>query len=223
MKVSCFRTFVDWSPEQKLTEIKMDRYTNFSELRLKETEGQDFAIVFRQGDARVAVMAIHGGGIEPGTADIADAVAGDEFTFYAFKGLKKAGNKILHLSSNRYDESKGVQISTDAQVVLSIHGCREMEEIVFVGGRDQQLKQKIISLLRSAGFIAVISEIPGQRGISPQNICNRCRSGKGVQLEISRGIREKMYEEIDWRSLRRKTPVFDAFVRCLKMAMREPT
>jgi len=38
-------------------------------------------------------MAPHGGGIEPGTIDIADAIARSEYTFYAFQGIKKRGIK----------------------------------------------------------------------------------------------------------------------------------
>ena len=73
--------------------------------------------------------------------------------------------------------------------------------------------------LRTAGFRAVISEVPGLRGIKSQNICNRCKSGKGVQLEISRGLREKMIENIDRRSLRKKTNIFYDFVNTIKKAL----
>jgi phage replication-related protein YjqB (UPF0714/DUF867 family) len=197
----------------------MDRYLNFSDLERNEKNDEDYAIVHRQRKGKVAVVAIHGGGIEPGTADIADAVAGNTYTYYAFKGLKKKGNTILHLSSNRYDEPQIMQVLQNAQVVLSIHGCREESEIVFVGGKDSVLKETVISSLRSAGFIAVVSMVPGQRGLSDNNICNRCKSGKGVQLEISRGLRKKMYDDLQRRSLRKRTPLFYSFVLCLKTAL----
>ncbi len=197
----------------------MDRYLNFQELAQYEKEGDAYSIVYRQGDRNVAVVAIHGGGIEPGTADIADAVAGDTYTYYAFNGLKKRGNLILHLNSNVYDEPRGSRILQDALHVLSIHGCRKKEEIVFVGGRDQEMRRRIIFSLRSAGFVAVTSEIPGQRGISKKNICNRNRGGKGVQLEISRGLRDKMFGSLDPQSMEKRSSLFHSFVRCLKMAL----
>jgi phage replication-related protein YjqB (UPF0714/DUF867 family) len=197
----------------------MDKYVDFAELEQNEREGEDYAILYREADSKVAIMAPHGGGIEPGTSDIADAVAGSDHTFYAFKGLKKTGNKILHINSNRYDEPIGLKTSKNAFIVISIHGCRDKKEKVFIGGKNQEIKQKMMCALRSAGFRAVISETPGLRGISPENICNRCKSGKGVQLEISRGLRENMFDNLDRRSLRKKTKVFYKFVNTIKKAL----
>lgn len=198
----------------------MDRYSNFDELAKNEKEGEDFTIVFRRADPNVAVVAIHGGGVEPGTAEIANAVAGTTYTYYAFKGMKKKGNRVLHINSHRYDEQLGIRTAQAARVILSIHGCREENEIVFVGGRNQELRQRVITSLRSAGFIAIESEVPGQRGISEHNICNQCRSGRGVQLEISRGLRDKMYEDLERRRVRTRMPLFHQFVRCLRMALK---
>ena len=46
-------------------------------------------------------------------------------------------------------------------------------------------------VLTLAGLSGVMIKVPELRGTQPENICNRCKSGKGVQLEISRGLREK--------------------------------
>ncbi len=197
----------------------MDAYANFAELEQNERAGEDYTILSRERVSKVAIMAPHGGGIEPGTVDIADVVAGSDYTFYAFKGIKKTGNKILHITSNRYDEPIGLMISKNALIVISIHGCREKKEIVFIGGKNQKLKQKIMDAFKTLGFRAVISEVPGLRGISPENICNRCKSGQGVQLEISRGLREKMFDDLYRRSWRKKTEVFYKFVNAIKEAI----
>jgi phage replication-related protein YjqB (UPF0714/DUF867 family) len=197
----------------------MDKYSNFAELKKNEKEGEDYTILYRKTDSKVAIMAPHGGGIEPGTIDIADTVAGSDHTFYAFKGIKKTGNKILHITSNRYDEPIGLKISKNTFIVISIHGCRDKKEMVFIGGKYQKLKEKIMVALRAAGFSAVISEVPGLRGISPENICNRCKNGKGVQLEISRGLREKMFDDLNRRSLRKKTETFYKFVNTIRDAI----
>lgn len=193
-----------------------DKYANYAELRQREKENEDYAIFYREADSEIAVIAIHGGGIEPGTIDIAEALARCDYTFYAFKGLKKTGNKILHISSNKFDEALAVRISQNAIIVISIHGSKFRTETVHIGGRNQKLKQKIMYALRTARFDAEISEIPGLRGIKPENICNRCKSGEGVQLEISRGLREKMFDNLDHRSLRKKTALFYKFVKILK-------
>jgi phage replication-related protein YjqB (UPF0714/DUF867 family) len=197
----------------------MDRYKNFISLADNEREGEDYRILCRQRDSGIAVMAPHGGGIEPGTLDIADALAGNEYSFYAFKGMKKKGNEILHLTSNRFDEPIGLQISKNALIVVSIHGNRDKGEMVFIGGRNRALKEKIVHALTTAGFPASISDEPGLRGIKPENICNRCTSGEGVQLEISRGLREKMFEHFEYRSRRKKTNVFYSFVETIKRVL----
>jgi phage replication-related protein YjqB (UPF0714/DUF867 family) len=198
----------------------MDKYKNFAELKQHEREGEDYKILYRELDSEIAIMAPHGGGIEPGTLGIADALAGSDYSFYAFKGIKKTGNKILHLTCNGYDEPIGLKISKNAFIVISVHGARDKGEMVFVGGKNQELKQRITHALRAAGFLAVFSEVPGLRGIKPENICNRCKSGEGVQLEISRGLREKMFENIDCRSLRKRTNIFYDFVNTVKKALK---
>ena len=197
----------------------MDEYTDFTELEQNERKGKDYSILYREANSKVAIMAPHGGGIEPGTIDIADAIAGSDYTFYAFKGIKKTGNKILHINSNRYDEPIGLKISKNACTVISIHGCRNKKERIFIGGKNQELKLKMMRTLKLSGFRAVISEVSGLRGISSENICNRCKCGKGVQLEISRGLREEMFDDINRRSFRKKTKVFYKFVNTIKDAL----
>lgn len=41
----------------------------------------------------------HGGGIEPGTSEIADAIGGERGSFYTFGGLKSSGTADLHITS----------------------------------------------------------------------------------------------------------------------------
>ncbi len=193
-----------------------DRYANFDELRRNESENGDYAVFYREVDSDVAILAPHGGGIEPGTADIADALAGCDYTFYAFKGLKPAGNAVLHISSHRFDEPSGLKAAQNARVAVTIHGSRDTTEMVHVGGRDEVLKARLVDALRAAGFTAVISKVPGLCGIHPENLCNRGRSGKGVQLEISRGLRERLFKDLDHRSLRSRTTGFYRFVKALR-------
>ena len=121
-----------------------DKYTNYDELSQNERQNVDYAIFHRGANSQIAVMAPHGGGIEPGTIDIADAMAGCDHTFYSFKALKKSGNKILHITSNRFDEPLGIQVAQKALTVISVHGSRFRTETVHIGGRNQHLKQKIM-------------------------------------------------------------------------------
>jgi len=197
----------------------MDKYRNIAELKQNEREDEDYTILYRELPSKITIMAPHGGGIEPGSIDIADYLAGCDYTFYAFKGLKKTGNKILHVNSNTFDEPIALKAAKNADIVISIHGAKDKSEIVHIGGTNQELKQTMMNALRSAGFDAMISEIPGLRGIKPENICNRCKTRKGVQLEISRGLRETLFENLQHRSLRKKTIVFYQFVKVLKESL----
>jgi len=197
----------------------MDKYANYNDLKQHEKEGEDYVILSRENDSRIAVIATHGGGIEPGTVDIADGVANSEHTFYAFKGIKRKGNAVLHITSNKFDEPRGVKLAENADVVVSIHGYQGEDEVVFIGGKNQDLKEKIRYLLIVAGFHAEISTKTDLRAWHPENICNRCWSGEGVQLEISRGLRNRMFDNLDRRPWRNKTRLFFEFVDTLREAL----
>ena len=60
-----------------------------------------------RGNPQMVIVAPRGGGIEPGTLDIADAIAGSDYNFCAFKGIKKAGIRFPTLPAtsltNRWD------------------------------------------------------------------------------------------------------------------------
>jgi len=198
----------------------MDRYENYDDLKRHEIKGEDYVIFSRTGKSRIAVIALHGGGIEPGTVDIADVMAGAEHSFYAFKGIKKKGNSVLHISSTRFDEPEGITIAKKAETVVSIHGCHGKDDRVFIGGRNQNLKEKICYALEKAGFDSKVSEKEGLHGRHPENICNRCLSGEGVQLEITRGLREKMFDNLGRRTLRKRKKLFFRFVETLREALR---
>jgi phage replication-related protein YjqB (UPF0714/DUF867 family) len=196
-----------------------DKYANFAELEKNEIANKDYAVLYRELDSRVAIMAPHGGGIEPGTVDIADAIAGCNYTFYAFKGLKKNGNKVLHINSNTFDEPLALKVSQSTDIVVSVHGSQGTEEMVHIGGRHEELKQALMVALKAGGFEAIICDIPGLSGIKPDNLCNRCRTGKGVQLELSMGLRKKLFNQLGHRSLRVKTILFYRFVEMVKGAI----
>lgn len=197
----------------------MDKYTNIFELKQNEKENEDYTILYRELPSKITIMAPHGGGIEPGTVDIADYLAGCDFTFYAFKGLKKAGNKILHINSNTFDEPIALKAAQNADIVISIHGTQDKSERVYIGGTHHELKQIIVQALMLAGFDVSICEIPGLRGIKPENICNRCKGKKGVQIELSRGLRETLFDNLNHRELRKKTVVFYQFINILKESL----
>ncbi|SPD71862.1 conserved hypothetical protein [uncultured Desulfobacterium sp.] len=175
----------------------MGRYKNFSELRTHEEEGMDYEIYVRKGLSGIAVMAPHGGGIEPGTTDIADSVAGNEHTFYCFKGIKPSGNSSLHITSSAFDEPKGIIVAEEADFVITIHGCSGKNDSIYIGGNDQNSIKRLSHELALAGFAVMDKPRPGLEGTKKTNLCNRGRTGRGVQIEISSGLRSKMLKQID--------------------------
>jgi len=168
-----------------------DRYLNYSELAAREVEGRDFRVRTVPRPSPVLVMAPHGGNIEPYTDGIAGAIAGADFGFYAFEGMKT--HDELHIASHRFDEPRALAAVTAAAVVLTVHGCRNTERgFVCVGGLHDGLRSAMEESLRSAGFR--LEDLPGMRGRSPENICNRGWLGRGVQLEISYALRRHLVE-----------------------------
>lgn len=197
----------------------MDRYKNFAELFKNEKEGKDYIIRYRNAGPGIAVIAPHGGGIEPGTLDIADEIAGKNFSFYSFSGVKKRGNSVLHIRSTAFDEPVGLKIVRRADTVLSIHGCRNKNAVIYAGGKNNELKKAIAVQLTNAGFNIKNSLGTELKGKSDRNICNRCRSGKGVQLEISQGLRYKMTARGRSVLKEARTDIFYAFVNAVRNAL----
>lgn len=200
----------------------MDPYRHFGQLQQHEQDGRDYVILHRSGSSGILVMAPHGGGIEPGTGDIADGVAGQHHAFYCFKGIKKQGNRALHITSNRFDEPLALQMVAAANWILTIHGCRDDEPVVWVGGRDRPQGDRIINDLQAAGIPAQRCDRPGLRGLHPQNVCNRGRSSAGVQLEISFGLRNMMFANLRHRRIRCRTPLFHRMVDTLAFCIPAP-
>ncbi|MBW1689587.1 MAG: replication protein [Deltaproteobacteria bacterium] len=194
----------------------MGDYRNYQQLMIWGKEGRDFLIHAREGSSGVAVIAPHGGGIEPGTMELADAIAGDVNNFYCFEGIKRAKNDDLHITSELFDEPRGVDMVKRSKAVLALHGCEGYEESVYVGGLDTDLGEKIRISLIQAGFSAEPSPRPEIQGQSEWNICNRCRSGKGVQLELSRGLRKSMFKDLTREGRKSRTTIFHNFVSVLR-------
>ena len=172
-------------------------YMSFGELSCNETEGWDYTIKTCHRNNPVLVMAPHGGKIEPGTTEIAEAIAGDDHSFYSFQGMKADGNGVLHVQSHLFDEPRATEVLKGAEIVVTVHGHADREDgFVMVGGLDTILKSKIEGELGRAG-VQIREATQGLRGIDPANICNRGCSGKGVQLEISRKLRDSFRADRD--------------------------
>ncbi len=191
------------------------RYRSFAELTAHEREGIDFARRAEFRGSRIAVVAPHGGGIEAGTSEIARALAGAELSFYDFDGMKPRGNEILHVSSGRFDDPSCIELNRTCATVLTVHGAAGKAPLVHVGGLDEPFKSALIGALRGSGIRADRDETE-HPGTDPANICNRGTSGAGVQLEISHGMREGMFDGLLRHERAYTTPVFRNFITTIR-------
>jgi phage replication-related protein YjqB (UPF0714/DUF867 family) len=189
-----------------------DKYRNFAELKQTETIGRDFRIRFRDRDTDTLVIAPHDGAIEPGTSEIADAIAGDDLSFYAFEGIKTRANRNLHITCVHFDEPRCVRLVEASQRTISIHGEASRQRVVYLGGRDLRTLKALAAALESKGFVAKAHQSPHLQGRHKQNICNRTATGMGVQLELSAGLRRSFFQGLSKQGRRHKTPRFHDFV-----------
>ena len=199
----------------------MDKYLNFSELKKNETEGRDYCIHLRRGRSGVAIVAPHGGGIERGTRQIADAIAGTEHSYYCFEGIKEKGNQVLHITSDHFDEPRCLAVVGHSEKVVTIHGAGAEEAAVYAGGLDDELKHNIILALSGAGFMAGSDPSPTRQGNGITNICNRGSSGKGVQLELTGRLRRRMFDPPDADGYRHPNELFISFIQTIRRVLTE--
>ena len=186
-------------------------YKSFSELSGSEREDISYRRRVNKRRSGIAIIAPHGGGIEPGTSEIASAIAGSLFSYYTFDGLKQEGNEILHIPSVLFDEPKCVQLINDSEIAVAIHGCGGDTKVIHVGGLHDELKTRLINSMLKAGFDTRLAEI-NYAGTQVQNICNRGRLGRGVQIEISEGLRRTMFKAFDRAGRKISTELFQKFV-----------
>lgn len=176
-------------------------------------------------DSPLCVIAIHGGGIEPGTTELARDIAGLDFSFYSFEGTKKGGNwENFHpqLESEKFAERIGVALVKSNAGVVSIHGLKDKGNAseIYVGGLDEKLKSQVIPALIAAEFSADEDKAKEHSGRNVHNICNRGWSGKGLQLEITYRLRKRMFEDLDRKKGREiTTPHFARFVNTIRTVL----
>ncbi len=172
----------------------MDKYQNFEELSRNESAFR-VEVVDRSSD--VTVIAPHGGRIEPNSSEIAALIAGDTYNLFCFNGLKTDRNHDLHITSHRFDHPRALELVGKACYVIAVHGCTVDRPVAYLGGLDTRL---ITQISRELSLVKIDNQCcpPRFRGTHRDNICNRSRLRRGVQLELSRGIRD---HESTWRTL----------------------
>ncbi len=206
-----------------------DIYANFAELQAAEPNS--YSIVTRDVengnlvDSRTIIFTPHGGGIEPGTTEIADAISnassGPDYDYYSFTGVKSSNNGTLHITSTNFDEPTCESMVDVTNRTIAVHGCSGSTSIVYVGGRDSVLKAEVAAELTTAGFTVSLNPPGDLGGMNVNNICNRNNTGEGVQLEISKALRQEMMTSLNTTAGRAssKTTAFYNFVNAVRAAL----
>jgi len=181
------------------------------------------------------VMAIHGGGIEAGTSEIALATAGfhpatlmpsddghGSYDLWLFEGLLAEENGRLHVTASNYDDPIATELVLNARRCISLHGCsdRQANGRIQVGGLDVELRDIVLEELESAHIRSEIATNPMLDGSRPDNIANKTRIGGCAQLEMGTSFRGSLYGT-NTRPRRKHTinGTFNRLVAALRTAM----
>jgi len=183
------------------------------------------------------VLAVHGGGIEEGTSEIALAVAGYHPATFAqatdcfglhdlwiFEGLLTDGNSKLHVTSTHYNDPIALKLVQISKRCLSLHGLGDAAANgkIQIGGLDTELRSIVLEELTGARIPAAISNDQDTNASSLENICNKTTTRAGVQLEMGKTYRESLFAPgCDTRELRKNNTNanFCKLVTALRKAM----
>jgi phage replication-related protein YjqB (UPF0714/DUF867 family) len=148
--------------------------------------------------SRFGFLALHGGSLERGTAEIARAVAdAADASLYT---VCQPEDLRWHIPSYHYDPAESAalaQFLDHVHEVVSIHGYGRKDQwrTLLVGGANRELAVRAARALRAAlpeyRVVDELDEIPAAlRGVHPDNPVNRTRRG-GIQLELPPRVRDE--------------------------------
>jgi phage replication-related protein YjqB (UPF0714/DUF867 family) len=163
---------------------------------LLATEGVEERFIAR---SCFGLCALHGG-LEEGTAEVADAAA--EVSGSSFYSVVQPAGFRWHIPSHRYDPSASVALREFVErvdVVISVHGFGGLRDAddrwttALLGGTNRALAGELAEALSGAlpgyRWITDLGVIPRHlRGMHPDNPVNRVVGG-GVQLELPPRVR----------------------------------
>lgn len=198
-----------------------DSYLNFNQLLASVKEDVDFRRRVKQRNSGWLIIAPHGGGIEPGTSEFAAAIARFNHSLYTFEGIKKSDNKTLHITSTQFDDPQLLKLLKSSNGTIAIHGCSGNEQIAYVGGLQDDIRNKIITQLSENGIKATKNSNPSLQGRDVNNICNRNTTGKGVQIELTEGLRSAMFVSLTKEGRKIRTKLFKNFVSSIRAVIKE--
>ena len=197
-----------------------DHYQNYRELQLAHQVEIDYRIRSSFRSESALILAIHAGGIEMGTSELAQAIAGNEYSLYMFEGTI-SNSQILHITSTNFDEPACLALVKKHHAALSLHGFADLpgDPLIYLGGNDLALLQRLLEALMANGYPARVNA--GKfAATDPANICNRTSLGQGVQLELSARLRSQFFENyLTHQGRKTCTPQFWYFVQVIRQVL----
>lgn len=187
-----------------------DSYSNFFELAAKEPP-EAYAVKLRDTGSPVVIAAPHAGGIELGTSEICLAIASGDLSYYLFEGIKAQNNDVLHITSSNFDEPRCLELLQASEVVVTVHGEGSDSDVVYLGGLHKSAMASLQTALTIRGFTVKQHTNPSLQGHHKRNICNVGRSGAGVQLELSKGLRRTFFASMSHKGRQQPTSRLDEF------------
>ncbi len=140
-------------------------------------------------------LALHGG-LEPGTAELADAAASASGA--SIYTVVQPDDLRWHVPAHRMAPSDAPSLAEfldHVAVVVSLHGYQrpDLPRAVLVGGAQRDLASRLGERLRAVlpdyDVIDDLDRIPADlRGVHPDNPVNLTRAG-GIQLELPHRVR----------------------------------
>jgi phage replication-related protein YjqB (UPF0714/DUF867 family) len=172
------------------TFVLAETFLLFKDLARACSECVDYQIHLSAGlKPTIAVLAPYGGATKFPTSRVTAAIAGREFSFYSFEGIRVADNyAALHLRSERFDKPSCLELISCCDRVVIFHGCKGAGLAVLLGGPDKVLGEEIAAALGAEG---VYCNFDGHTlyGTDAFNISNRGRRTR-AQLELTSALRK---------------------------------
>ncbi|WP_431685646.1 poly-gamma-glutamate hydrolase family protein [Hahella sp. NBU794] len=191
-----------------------DTYNCYEELSKSQQEGRDFLVKVVKREHPVAIIGPHAGKIELGTSELVIAIADEDCPYYLFEGIKDRSNKDLHITSTNFDEPLAIELLSICKTAIAIHGEASNKEDVYIGGLDEELRRHLSRSLTAYNFNVTRHE--RLQGVDPRNICNRTLMKKGVQIELPKGLRRRMFESLTEAGRPHKQTAFYSFVTSIR-------
>ena len=207
-------------------------------------ENTDYTVTVSNTGSPVAVLSIHGSGIEAYTSTISAALANlFGYKRYDFRAhgtaqcLKGSTDiAVLHITAPHFDDPRAVSLVGSSSKAVAIHGYKDERGydpgVICVGGADTSARSTFIAHVKSNasswGGPYTLKPIDAPSvgtgdcadltGTASANIVNRTLSGGGLQLELSKRMRADLANTADHSLDTLRTIVYGAISAAMQTA-----